>query len=90
MGTLKRVGRTDQADAAGRLLKERADEGPELRGALHDLGVPSGRQDGEPAVGEETEHLAGEVETDDGAAGLPQAPARRRWLGDDGPLACAI
>jgi hypothetical protein len=34
-------------------------------GALHDLGVAGGGQDGEPAVGEEVEHLGGVVEADE-------------------------
>ena len=42
-----------------------ADEGPELVGALHDLGVAGGGQDGEPAVGEQVEHLGGMVEADE-------------------------
>ena len=45
--------------------EEGADERPELVGALHDLGVAGGGQDGEPAVGEEVEHLGGMVEADE-------------------------
>ena len=47
------------------LREERAHERTELVRALHDLGVARGGQDGEPAVGEEVEHLGGMVEADE-------------------------
>ena len=49
----------------GSLGEERLDERPEHVAALHHLGVTGAGQDGEPAVGEQVEHLGGVVETDE-------------------------
>ena len=74
--------RTGYEFSGGSLGQERLDERPEHVGALHDLGVAGGGQDGEPAVGEQVEHLRGVVEADEVAV----ADHEERGRGDAADL----
>ena len=57
--------RPDTSRSGRPLGEEGTDERPQRIGALHDLCMAGGGKDGEPAVGEEVEHLAGMIEADE-------------------------